>query len=161
MTVLTAILSGGVRAAALAGLVLCSGCGTFIEYTDGLRKSDEYSRFVRGTAQVGGFVGVIASLPVDVGVLPITAPIYLYQKKVDPDQADLSDSVLFPTFTLLGVGSLLAVPVDLVEFAVYRAWQPGNARTAEEQQELEMKLDDDTLPRYPVTPVYPPPSAKL
>lgn len=132
-----------------------ASCGAFIEYTDGLRTSKEYTPLVRGTAQTGGFIGVLASIPVDIVALPLTYSVYVYQGYVDPDSASLTDTTLFPLFLLRGVGSLLAVPVDVMEFAFYRAWTPEGAMTAEEQEEFEGNLDDDALPQYPVTPVYP------
>lgn len=135
--------------------MLLSSCGAFIEYADGLRNSKDHTVIVRGTAQVGGFVGAFAGIPIDIGALPVSYPIYLYQKSQDPE-ADFSDSILFPSFALLQVGSLVAIPVDVLELAFYRAWQPPDTPTAEEQEEFEKQLDDKTLPRYPVTPIYPP-----
>ncbi len=144
--------------AGLLALVLTlpqASCGAFIEYTDGLRKSQEYTPLVRGTAQTGGFLGVFASIPLDIVALPVTYSVYVYQRSIDPDTASFTDTALFPSFVLLGLGSLVAVPLDVMEFALYRAWQPARTLTAEEQEELEMQLDDGTLPRYPVTPLYP------
>ena len=144
--------------AGLLGLVLTLpqvSCGAFIEYTDGLRKSLEYTPLVRGTAQTGGFLGVLAGIPLNFVALPVTYSVYLYQDSVDPETASFTDTALFPSFLLLSVCSLVAVPVDVMEFAFYRAWQPERTLTTEEQEELEKEIDDGTLPRYPVTPVYP------
>jgi hypothetical protein len=150
----------GVCAAGL-GLIAVLGlgsCGHFIEYTNDLRSSKDHTSLVRYTAQAGGVVGVIVSLPVDIVVLPVTVPVYLYQSST-AEEAGLSDSILFPSFALRGVGSLLAVPVDLIELALYRAWVDPDTPTAAEQEEIEKALDDDTLPRYPVAPIYPPKKA--
>lgn len=139
----------------LATALPLGSCGAFIEYTDGLRDSKNHTVIVRGTGKIGGAIGFIAGIPIDIVALPVTYPFYLYQDSVDPETTDFSSTILFPSFALLQVGSLLAAPVDLLEFAFYRAWLPPDTVTAEEQEELEMKLDDETLPRYPVTPIYP------
>ena len=154
-------MSCNAGSAALGFLVVLTfgSCGAFIEYTEDLRTSSDRTSLVRYTAQAGGVVGVIVSLPVDLAAFPVTFPVYLYQESSSEESADLSDSLLFPTFALRGVGSLLALPVDLLELAFYRAWIPPDTPTAEEQEGIEMQLDDETLPRYPVEPIYPPKKA--
>lgn len=110
---------------------------------------------VRGAAKVGGAIGLVAGVPISVVALPASYPIYKIQESADPDGTDFMSTVAFPAFVLLEVCSLLATPFDVLEFALYRAWQPPATLTAEEQQEIEFALDDQTLPRYPVVPIYP------
>jgi hypothetical protein len=136
-------------------LAALTGCGAFVEYTDDLRTAGERSRLVRYTAQFGGLLGFAVGIPVDIVALPVTDPVYLVQSRQDPENTDFGSTVLFPSFALLQAGSLLAAPFDAVEFLVYRAWQPPETATAEEQEELEIRIDEETLPRYPVTPLYP------
>jgi len=145
---------------AVVAAVLLGSCAEFVQYTDGLRKSKDRTVLVRGTANLGGVLGVIAGLPADLAALPVTYPFYLYQRSEAPETTDFSSIVLFPSFALLEVCSLLAVPVDLLEYGFYRAWLPPDTMTAQEQEEFEMKLDDETLPRYPVIPIYPEPMRK-
>jgi len=139
----------------LATVLPLGSCATFIEYTDGLRDSKNHTVFVRSTGKFGGAIGFIAGIPIDIAALPVTYPLYLYQGSDDSETMDFTSMILFPSFALLQVGSLLAAPVDVLEFAFYRAWLPPDTMTAEEQEELEMRIDDETLPRYPVTPIYP------
>ena len=143
------------RALASFLLAALASCGTCIQYTENLRTSPDRSVFVRFPAQAGGMIGTLAGIPVDIVALPVTYPVYLVQRANDPQNVDFSDSIMFPDFALRQAGSLVGVPFDVIEFAVYRAWAAERSRTSEEQQELERRLDAETLPRYPVTPAYP------
>ena len=142
-------------AACLACLVW-SACGPVVQYTDELRNSDgSRTIFVTGVGQVGGTVGFLAGVPLDVVALPVTVPVHLIQKSNQPEQADLLTTILFPSLVTLSIGTLIAAPLDLVEYSVYRAWLPENTMTAEELRHFEFELGRETLPRYPVIPLYP------
>ena len=140
---------------AAVSAALLSSCGAFIEYTDGLRNSEEHTVVVRGTAKVGGAIGLLAGVPISVVALPASYTIYKVQESGDPEGTDYMSTVAFPAFALLEVCSLLATPFDVLEMALYRAWLPAATLTAEEQLQLEFGFDDQTLPRYPVTRIYP------
>ena len=133
----------------------CELVGQFVEYTDGLRNSKERTVVVRGVSQTGGFLGLLASVPVTVASLPITYSAYLVGKSVKPEQTDVASMLLLPSFTLLGIGSLLGVPADVIEMVVYRAWAPRPSLDPAEQEAFEAALDEETLPRCPVEPIVP------
>ncbi|MCB9872448.1 MAG: hypothetical protein H6837_21520 [Planctomycetes bacterium] len=131
----------------------CGMVGPFIEYTDDLRDSKEHTVACRYTAKFGGFLGALAGVPIDAVALPVSATYWAVRRSVDQD-ASLSAALLFPSFVLLQVGSLLGAPVHLVEYVTYTAWRDEQTLTTQEREEQERKLDDDALPRYPVTPIY-------
>jgi hypothetical protein len=72
----------------------------------------------------------------------------------DPN-ADLVSTILLPSFVMWRAGTLLAVPFDVLEFAAVRAWRSEKTLTRPEQEEIELEIDRDTLPTYPVEWVYP------
>lgn len=129
--------------------------GQIVEYTDGLRNSQEHTIVVRGVSQIGACLGLLASVPVTLASVPFTYPSYLVYDSIEPDEAFVLDMLLLPSFTLLEIGSLLGAPADLIERLVYKAWVPPDSMTAAEQEAFENDLDEDTLPRYPVTPILP------
>ena len=133
----------------------CEMVGQFVEYTDGLRNSEERTVVVRGVSQTGGFLGLLASVPVTVASLPITYTGYLVGRYVKPEDVDVASALLLPSFALLEVGSLLGVPADLLEMVVYRVWAPRQTLSPADQEAFEAALDEDTLPRYPVEPILP------
>ncbi len=155
-------LAGVSGAVASAALVSCFSCftscqllGPVVEYGDSLRNSKDRTVGVRYTAKLGGVFGVLAGIPADIVLLPITYPVHLYRDSMEPESTSMVDSLLFPSLALLQVGSMIAIPIDVLEFGLYRVWLPRDTMTAEEKEELERRLDDETLPRYPVTPVWP------
>ncbi|MEE2887698.1 MAG: hypothetical protein VX951_09750 [Planctomycetota bacterium] len=133
----------------------CEMVGRFVEYTDGLRNSEEHAAVVRGVAQVGGFLGLLVSVPLTTAALPFTYLSYLVENQIQPEEADLVSRLLLPSFALLGIGSLLGAPADLVEVMLYKTWAPPEPMTEAEREAFEQALDEDTLPRYPVVPVLP------
>lgn len=146
------------RAAALAGVAMLASCGTFVRYTGELTDSRSgRTLLVTAPATLGGFVGFVAGIPVDVVALPVTYTVYAMQKSQNELEADPMSTMLFPSFVLWRTGTLLAVPFDILEFSLWRSWQPPPSMTAAEQAEFEYELDQQTLPRYPVEPVYPDP----
>lgn len=142
---------------ALAGLaVLSTGCETFVRYADELKdKRSGRTLFVRAPAQLGGTVGVVVGVPLDVVVSPVTYTIYSAAAE-DDGTTDPVSYLLFHTFTLWKVGSMLGAPFDTLEFVCWRAWQPEDNLSAQERESLELKEDRRALPRYPVEPIYPP-----
>jgi hypothetical protein len=140
---------------AAAALAL-AGCAQFLEYTGELT-DDRTGRtlFVTVPATIGGFAGFVVGIPVDVVALPITATVYAMERAQDPVNANFLRTAIVPSFVLMRLGTLLAVPFDAVEWAAYRAWLPPSTLNEQEQAEYELQLDEETLPQYPVTPIYP------
>lgn len=142
----------------LLAATLLSGCAQIVQYTDELvdRRSGR-SPFVTVPAAAGGFVGFVAGIPFDLLALPITWSVYRVQKASEPERADPLSTMLFPSFVMWRAGTLLAVPFDGLEYLAYRVWRPRQTLTAEERRARELELDEETLPRYPVVPIYPAP----
>ncbi len=143
-----------------ASLLVClaatTACSQLVEYTDELTDpSTGRTAVTRTTATITGAVGFTVGLPVSLVALPVTYPLYRYQSGENPTTADPASAMLFPSFVLWRAGALLAAPVDLVEFGVWRAWQPPREPTREEQEAIEARIDDDMLPAYRVHRIYP------
>lgn len=149
----------GLGLTAILGCGLLGSCGTlgsFVEYTDGLRNSEEHPVVVRGISQVGGFFGLLASVPVTTVALGFTYPSYLAAKAAtDGENTDMASTLLMPSFAMLEMGSLLGAPADLVHFLISRAWDGEAQMDPSEREVFENALDEDTLPRYPVKPILP------
>lgn len=143
----------------LLATTLFSGCAQIVQYTDELvdRRSGR-SPFVTVPAAAGGFSGFVAGIPFDVAALPVTWTIYQVQKANEPERADPLSTMLFPSFVMWRAGTLLAVPFDGLEYLALRVWRPRQTLTAEERRAREIELDEETLPRYPVEPIYPAPA---
>ena len=140
--------------AALLCLSLC-GCDTFVRYADELRdERSGRSLMVRAPAQLGGSIGLVVGVPLDVVVSPVTYSLYSLAAE-DDGTTDPISYLLFHTFTLWKVGAMLAVPFDALEFACWRAWQPADNLSAQERESLELREDSRALPRYPVETIYP------
>jgi hypothetical protein len=144
-----------------AGLLLLSalaagGCTQVMRYADTL-VDDESGRtpFTRVPATVGGTVGFVVGLPVDVVVFPATLAYYHAQPK---ETREVLSTFLFPSFVLWKVGMLVGAPFDLVEWGVWRRWQPERALSREERDAIERTWDQREYSEYPVTPIYPPPA---
>lgn len=145
------------RCVAALGLALLSGCADFVRYTDELVEPRTGRSFVvTGPASLGGLVGFVAGLPVDVVALPVTYPIYRSQAAEDPVSADPTSTMLFPSFALSRVGRLvLGAPFDVLEYGVYRAWRSPQGPGREDQEAFEILRDQETLQIYSVEPVLP------
>jgi hypothetical protein len=145
------------RAVALAIVVLgAAGCGQFVQYTDELTDPRTgRTAIVTTPANLGGVLGFVAGIPLDVAAIPVTYAVYSYQAENDPAGADPLSTMLFPSFLLWRAGCLLAVPFDAVEHVVYRAWRSPHTRTREEREEIEFLHDERALPSYPAVPLYP------
>lgn len=141
---------------ACAALLLCAGCTQLVRYTDDLVDA-RTGRTVatRAPATAGGIVGFVAGVPIDLVALPVTYGVYATQDEYERDPVSI---FLFPSFVLWHVGTLLGAPFDLMEWSLWRAWQPDDALTPEERERREAELDEVEFPVYPVTPIYPRPA---
>jgi len=138
----------------LAGLILAS-CSSVLSYTEELVDEDTgRTLLVRGPANLGGTVGFVAGLPVSLAAVPVTGTIFLLRPEDEPVDGTL---LLFPSFVLWKVGALLATPFDVLEFALWRGWQETPPLSEEQRRRLEARLDRETRPQHPATPVFPPP----
>ncbi|MEZ5964648.1 MAG: hypothetical protein R3F56_12435 [Planctomycetota bacterium] len=144
------------RAAWFAALALSSSCAQLVEYAQDLTdRRTGRTLFVRTPATVGGFVGFAVGLPLSVVGLPVTYTVHRQQARFDPGQADALSTLLWPSFVLWRGGNLLATPFDLVEWMAYRSWRDPPALTRSEREDLEVEIDAQCLPSYPVEPIYP------
>ncbi|HMQ20915.1 MAG TPA: hypothetical protein PKE00_00390 [Planctomycetota bacterium] len=113
-----------------------------VEYSD--RLVDERTRGNFGTqpASIGGLLGFIIGIPIDVVGLPISYPIYRLSKSDGEETLDPLSTLLFPSFVLWRTGVLvIGAPLDLLEFTFYRAWQRPSLRELP-----ELDSDDTTVP---------------
>jgi hypothetical protein len=135
----------------------CDQLAPVVRYTDELTNEHTgRTPFVRYPAQGLGFVGFIGGIPFDLIALPATYTFYEMNKNLPPGQATDSVTIfLFPSFVLWRSAILLAAPLDAIEFACYRAFLPRKTPNPFEQEDLENRLDRETLPRHPVEPLYP------
>ena len=140
--------------------VLCvalSCCSQVVRYTDEIVDPNTGRKFyVTAPATAGGFVGFVVGIPVDLVALPATWLVYQVQKEQNELKADPVSTMLFPSFVLWRAGTLVALPIDLVDFTAWRAWRAPETVTREEQEEFEVWVDGQALPEYPVEQVYPP-----
>ena len=146
-------------AAALLGLAtlglttLAGGCTSVVRYTNEL-VSGEHGRtyFTRAPSALGGTVGFVAGVPVDVAALPVSFVVYRSQPK---ETRDALSVFLFPSFVLWQSGLLLGAPFDVLEWAAWRSWRPARALTSAEREAAERAWDAQEFSVYPVTPIYP------
>jgi len=106
-------------------LLLCLGsCGALVEYSDQLiDDTSGRSPIVTKTASLGGIVGFVLGVPLDILGLPITYVVYTVQKDDEEEGIDPLSTILFPSFVLWRTGVLaLGTPFDVLEYAFYRAW---------------------------------------
>ncbi len=143
--------------ATLLTATACDQLAPVVRYTDELTNEHTgRTSFVRGPAEVFGFIGFIGGIPFDLVALPATYIFYEMNKTLPPGQATDSVTIfLFPSFVMWRGAILLAAPLDVVEFAFYRAFLPTKTLNPFEQEDLENRIDRETLPRHPVVPVYP------
>lgn len=136
-----------------APLFLGSGCTSVVRYTNEL-VSNEHGRtyFTRVPSAVGGTLGFAVGIPIDLVSLPVTFVVYRSQPAATRDPLSV---FLFPSFVLWKVGTLFGAPFDVVEWAVWRSWQPEVPVTADEREAIERQWDAREFSEYPVTPIYP------
>ncbi|MEE9126943.1 MAG: hypothetical protein V3U11_07365 [Planctomycetota bacterium] len=156
-------VAGSVLGAALLTITACDQLAPVVRYTDELTNPDTgRTALVRAPAEVFGFIGFVGGIPFDILALPATYTYYKLNQSLPPGQAtDAVTIFLFPSFVLWRSAVLFAAPLDALEFLAYRAYLPPATLNYEEQEDLENRLDRETLPRHPVEPLYPkPPSPK-
>lgn len=108
-----------------------------VEYSDRLVDERTRSNFVTQPASIGGILGFIVGVPIDVVGLPVSYTIYQINKSEEEETLDPLSTLLFPSFVLGRAGVLLfGAPLDLLEFVFYRAWR---RPPAQELPELEIE----------------------
>jgi hypothetical protein len=95
------------------------------------------SSIVTKPASLGGIVGFIVGIPVDIVTLPITYLVYLSHKEEDEEGLDSLSTLLFPSFFLWRGGVIIVgTPFDFLEFIFYRAWIK---KRATEPEKIEIR----------------------
>jgi len=142
---------------ALGVTTACDQLAPVVRYTDELTSENTgRTALVRVPAEAFGFVGFIGGIPLDLVALPATYVFYEMNKNLPPGQAtDAVTIFLFPSFVLWRGAILMAAPLDALEFVAYRVFLPAKTLNPFEQEDLENRLDRETLPRHPVEPLYP------
>ncbi len=141
---------------ALALALACGSCSSVVKYTDEMTDRASGRTFVTvAPANFFGLCGFIAGIPFDVVALPVTYPIL---HTTPPEDRDPLSTLLFPSFVLWRCGVLLAAPIDGIEYLAYRSWRGDRKLTAEERELIELELDAQELPDYPVEVLYPKPT---
>lgn len=137
--------------------LLCVSCSSIVKYTDEVTdQASGRSIFTVAPANFFGLCGFIVGIPLDVVALPVSYPIL---QSTPPEDQDPLSTLLFPSFVLWRCGVLVAAPIDGLEYLIVRSWQ-GTPTTGNEEQELiELELDAQELPDYPVEVIYPRPRA--
>lgn len=128
---------------ACLGLTWLSSCVLVVYSDDLVDESTGRSNFVTQPASIGGIVGFIVGVPVDIATLPVSYVVYSVQKDADEEGVDPLSTLLFPSFVFWRAGVLaIGAPFDLLEFAFYRAWKdPPPKRQPDYDSELLDDLD--------------------
>ncbi|MCR9244716.1 MAG: hypothetical protein NXI31_06775 [bacterium] len=144
--------------AAAAALVLpliapmAGGCAPLVRYTGELVDSESgRTWFTRAPAGIGGTLGFLVGLPVDVVAMPVSWAVYRSQPK---ETRDVMSVFLFPSFVLWKVGTLVGSPFDAVEWVVWRSWNE-QPMTPAQREAIEREWDEKEYSEYPVKPIYP------
>jgi len=134
------------RSIVLCLLLVLGSCGALVEYSDQLiDERSGRSPVVTKTASLGGIVGFVVGVPLDILGLPITYVVYTSQKDEEEEGVDPLSTILFPSFVLWRTGVLaLGTPFDILEFTFYRAWaRPAASRDTDpevdDQDSMELK----------------------
>ncbi len=145
-----------VRAASVLALAaLCGSCSSVVKYTDEMTDPASGRTFVTvAPANFFGLCGFIIGIPFDVIALPVSYPIL---QTTPAEDRDPLSTLLFPSFVLWRCGVLLAAPIDGLEYLAYRSWHGDRKLSAEERELIELELDAQELPDYPVEVLYPRP----
>jgi hypothetical protein len=146
------LLGASLLGAMVSGL---GSCSYVVRYTDELVDA-RYGRtwFTRLPSTVGGTMGFVAGVPVDVVALPFS---WVYYRTQPKETRDPLSAFLFPSFVLWKACALLGMPFDVIEWAAWRSWEPPRPITLEERDAIERSWDEAGWSEYPVTPIYPPP----
>lgn len=144
-------LGAAALVAVVAGLASCS---SVVRYTEELVDA-RYGRtwVTRFPSTVGGTVGFVVGVPIDIVALPVSWGFYRMQPKETRDPLSV---FLFPSFVLWKAFALVGAPFDLLEWAAYRGWRSPAPITQEERDAIERTWDEEGWSEYPVTPIYPP-----
>ncbi len=108
-----------------------------MEYSDQLiDESSGRSPVVTKTASLGGIVGFVLGVPLDILGLPITYVVYTVQKDEEEEGVDPLSTILFPSFVLWRTGVLvMGTPFDVLEYGFYRAWvRPAASRSSDPEE---------------------------
>ena len=141
-----------VGAVLLVGLMSTGGCSPLVGYTNDLvdyRSGRTW--FTRAPAGIGGTLGFVVGVPVDVVVAPVAWAVYRAQPR---ETRDVMSVFLFPSFVLWKVGTLMGSPFDAIEWVLWRSWHE-RAMTPEEREAIERAWDEKEYSEYPVEAVYP------
>ncbi|MEO6594154.1 MAG: hypothetical protein ABIP94_05325, partial [Planctomycetota bacterium] len=131
----------------LLGLASSSGCTQVVRYTDELVDARFGRTWVtRLPATVGATTGFAVGLPIDIVSIPVTLIAYRSQQKETRDPLSV---FLFPSWVLWKAGALLGAPFDLVEWGLWRSWQPAVPITQEEREAIERAWDAREYSEYP------------
>ena len=142
------------RAAWLLLPVLALGsCTQIVRYTDELVDA-RYGRtlFTQLPSTVGATAGFALGLPIVIVVSPAA---WVFYRSQPPETRDPISVFLFPSFVLWKAGALLGAPFDLVEWGLWRSWQPDVPITQDEREAIERAWDSHEYTEYPLTPFYP------
>jgi hypothetical protein len=137
----------------LLPLLAAGSCTQIVRYTDEL-VDERYGRtwFTRLPSTVGATAGFAVGLPIDIVVSPAA---WVFYRSQPPETRDPISVFLFPSFVLWKAGALLGAPFDLVEWGLWRSWQPDVPITQDERDAIERAWDGREYTEYPVTPFYP------
>lgn len=140
-----------------AACLPAAACSPIERYTRELT-DERYGRtwFTRFPAGVGGTLGFVIGVPIDLVAMPLTWVVYRTQPK---ETRDVMSTFLFPSYALWKAGSLLGTPFDGVEWIAWRSWQPPRPISQEEREAIEHSWDEAGWSEYPVVPIYPVPPA--
>jgi len=143
------------RAAAALLLVALGACSHVVRYTNDLVDARAgRTWFTRFPAAVGGTVGFVVGVPVDIVVSPVSWAVYRSQPR---ETRDVLSVFLFPSFVLWQAGVLFGTPFDAIEWAAWRSWHEPAPLSPEEREAIERVWDEREYSEYPVTPIHPPP----
>ena len=134
-------------------LVAVGGCTPVVRYSEALVNAPDRTWFTRLPATLGGTAGFAIGVPIDIAAF---VPAWFVYRSQPRETRDPLSVFLFPSFVLWKVGALLGAPFDVVEWAVWRGWQPARPMTADEREAIEREWDGRlSFPEYPVTPIHP------
>jgi hypothetical protein len=142
-------------AALIVASAVFGGRTPIVRYSDELVSAKSgRTAFTRAPATLGGILGFLVGVPVDIVALPATYAVYSSQSSATRDPLSI---FLFPSFVLWRVGTLIAAPIDAVEWGVWRWWQPDETLTPEDRERIERELDELQMQwtDYPVEWIYP------
>lgn len=111
------------RCLLLTALAILPSC-VLVEYSQNLvDESTGRGNFVTQPASIGGIVGFIAGVPLDIAALPASYLVYRAQRDQDEEAIDPLSTLLFPSFVLWRTGVIvIGTPFDVLDLVFRRAW---------------------------------------